>query len=115
MSTVVPMNKICGGTGGCEAVICGAVISVLGFHQLGSLRIGDILLFLPLCTPVLKPNLNLKNEFVFQNAYVTNDRFQQITKWRKKFTVSDPSITIVPTNLLLCDVKSLGEVQPFRR
>ena len=62
MSTVVPMNEICGGTGGCEAVICAAVISVLGFHQLGSLGIGDILLFLPLCTPVLKPNLNLKNK-----------------------------------------------------
>ena len=54
------MNEICGGTGGCEAVICAAVISVLSFHQLGSLGIGDILLFLPLCTPVLKPNLNLK-------------------------------------------------------
>ena len=64
MSTVVPMNEICGGTGGCEAVtICAAaVIGVLGFHQLGSLGIGDILLFLPLRTPVLKPNLNLKNK-----------------------------------------------------
>ena len=64
MSTVVLMNEICGGsgTGGCEAGICAAVIGVLGFHQLGSLGIGDILLFLPLCTPVLKPNLNLKNK-----------------------------------------------------
>ena len=78
------MNKICGGTGGCEAVICAAVISVLGFHQLGSLGIGDILLFLPLCTPVLKPNLNLKNKLkIKKNKYSTNDKFQQITKWRK--------------------------------
>ena len=77
MSTVVPVNEICGGTGGCEAVICAAaVISVLGFHQLGSLGVGDILLFLPLGTPVLKPNLNLKNKSkqLFYKMRICNKR-----------------------------------------